>query len=259
MASRAAGRMIRWVGRGFVVALLLLAGSWYAKGRPIAPERIDPALLRAPVQRATTRAPFTFEYAGRACRVRPVAEYELAGLVVSHNDIESFADIYHDSTSVDTKDLCVLWGASLETSDFHRVDFSSGPFTCYFRYPSGIRFDSKELANNHLITADAAIRERLAAVRVGDQVRLGGLLVDYQMDDWRDFWRQTSTARDDDGCEVILVERLEVLRRGAPLSNQLYRASWALIAALPVVYLGLLWLEAGPPPATRRRFSRSRS
>ncbi|HVR28968.1 MAG TPA: hypothetical protein VMS86_05480 [Thermoanaerobaculia bacterium] len=248
------------MGRAFLGALALLAASWYLKGRPIAPAEIDRALLSAPVQRPTSRAPFAFTYRGQACRVRPVAEYELHGLVVSHNDIESFADIYHDSSSVDTKDLCVLWGGSLQSEDSHRVRFSSGPFTCYFRYPPGIRFDPKELSNNHLITDDAAVRRRLASVNVGDQVRLQGLLVDYQMEDWRDFWRKTSTRRDDDGCEVVFVETLEVLREGAPLWNRLYRMSWALIAALPVAYLVAAWLEAGPPPATaRRRFSRSRS
>jgi hypothetical protein len=252
MTRRVAATARRLVGRGFVAALLLLAASWYAKGRPIVPEQIDAALLRDPVQRSTSRQPFTFEYAGRACRVRPVAEYELHGLVVSHNDVESFADIYHDASSVDTKDLCVLWGSSLETADFHQVDVSSGPFTCYFRYPAGIRFDPEELANNHLITDDPTIREQLAHVNVGDQVRVAGLLVDYQMDDWGTFWRETSTVRDDDDCEVVFVERLDVLRRGAPGWNRAYRASWVLLAALPVVYAGLMWLEAGPPPAERR-------
>ena len=263
-ARHGATRARRLAARAFVAALALLGVSWYGKGRPIDPAAIDPALLRPPVQRATSRSPFTFVYRGQACRVRPVAEYELHGLVVSHNDVESFADIYHDASSVDTKDLCVLWGESLRGDEFHRVDFSSGPFTCYFRYPEGIRFDPSELSNNHLITADGAIRERLARVHVGDQVRLSGLLVDYQMEDWRDFWRETSTVRDDDGCEVVLVETLEVLREGAPVWNRLHRTSWALLAALPVIYVALAWLEAGPAAAaarerTRRRFSGSRS
>jgi hypothetical protein len=256
MPRGGAGIARRTVAHGFLAALLLLAASWYAKGRPIAPERIDPALRRDPVQRATSRPPFTFEYAGRACRVRPVAEYELRGLVLSHNDVESFADIYHDASSVDTKDLCVLWGSSLETADFHQVDVSSGPFTCYFRYPSGIRFDPEELANNHLITADPAIRERLAGLHVGDQVAIAGLLVDYQMDDWGTFWRETSTVRDDDDCEVVFVERLEVLRSGAPGWNRAYRASWTLLGALPVVYVVVLWIEAGPPRRAGARAAR---
>ena len=253
MASSGAVRGAkRCVGLAFAAAGALFAASWHGRTRPIPPEAIDPVLRRPPVLAATERASFSFDYRGQACRVRPVAEYELAGLVVSRNDVESFADIYHDASSVDTVDLCLLWGSSLETTDFHRVDFSSGPFTCYFRYPSGIRFDPAELSNNHLITADGAVRDRLGALRVGDQVRLGGLLVDYQMDHWGAFWRETSTERGDDECEVIFVERLEVLRQGAPLWNRLHGASLALLAALPVAYLGLLWIEAGPPVSRRR-------
>ena len=132
-----------WVERTLVLALALLATAWYMKRRPIAPEAIEPAMLRPPVQSATESPPFSFEFRGRPVRVKPVAEYALDGLVMSQNDVESFADIYHDSSSVDTKDLCVLWGTSLESDDFHRVRVTNGPFTCYFRYPQGIHFDPR--------------------------------------------------------------------------------------------------------------------
>jgi hypothetical protein len=248
LSRRATAAARRLVAIALAAALVALAASFVMKRRLVEPEAIDPVLLRPPEQGPTTREPFTFTYRGRACRVRPVAEYRLSGLVVSHNDVESFADIYHDTSSVDTKDLCLLWGRSLETSDFHQVDFSSGPFTCYFRYPQGIRFDPKELANNHLITDDDDIRTRLGAVHVGDQVRLAGLLVDYQMEDWRDVWRETSTTRNDDHCEVVFVDRLDVLRQAAPRWHRLYRLCGWLLAALPALYVLLLWLEVGPPP-----------
>lgn len=162
---------------------------------------------------------------------------------MSHNDVESFADIYHDSSSVDTKDLCLLWGESLTSEDFHAVEVWNGPFTCYFRYPEGIQFVPHDLANHHLLTADDSIRDRLAEIHRGDQVRLRGLLIDYQMEDWKDFWRETSTVRDDDDCEVLLVESLEVLRAGAPGWHRLHRASGWLLAALPAAWVLLLWLS----------------
>lgn len=46
----------RWAERAFVLALVLLAMSWYMKRRPIAPEAIDAALLRSPVQTTTASA-----------------------------------------------------------------------------------------------------------------------------------------------------------------------------------------------------------
>jgi hypothetical protein len=230
---------------------VLLAASWYMKRRPIEPEAIDPGMLRASAQTATSRAPFAFEFRGSAVRVRPVAEYSLAGLVVSQNDVESFADIYHDSSSVDTKDLCLLSGESLGTDDFHQVSVRSGPFTCYFRYPPGYAFRHQDWSNNHLITDDEALRDAIGGIHTGDQVRLRGLLVDYQMDDWGERWRETSTVRNDQGCEVIFVEELEVVRRGAPGWHRVYRASWWAIAALPPLWILLLWLQF-PPPSRRR-------
>jgi hypothetical protein len=167
--------------------------------------------------------------------------------VVSHNNIHSMADIYHDSTSVDTKDLCVIWGANLETPDYRRVDYKSGPWTCYFSYPEGVRFRHQAIGNNHLITDNPAIRERLSQIRVGDQVRMAGLLVDYQMEDWRKFWRRSSLRRDDTGCEVIFLEELQVLRRGTPAWYATYRAGWIALLGLPILYLGLVWIEAGQP------------
>jgi hypothetical protein len=217
------------------------------KGRLVTSAEVEEALLREPAQGATARESFEFEYKGQQCRVKPVATYDLWGLVVSHNNIESFADIYHDSTSVDTKDLCVIWGSNLEKDDFRQVEYKSGSWTCYFRYPMGVEFAHHELGNNHLITDDPAIRDQIARVRVGDQIHLHGLLVDYQMDDWETFWRRSSTVRTDTLCEVIFVEELEVLRKGTPGWYSAYRLGKGLIVTLPIVYLIVFWLESGRP------------
>lgn len=218
-------------------------GAWRA-GRLEGRETLVPQSFSPPRQTATGRAPFEFAYRGRACRVRPVATYELWGLVVSHNDIESVADIYHDRSSVDTKDVCVVWGDNLRQDDYRRVKFWSGPFTCYFRIPDGARLALDGVGNNHLITDRPQVRSAIGRVRIGDQIHLQGLLVDYQMDDWEDFWRQTSTVRNDSGCEVVFVESLEVLRRGTP---GWYAArglgSWTAILAA-VAWLALFAYEA---------------
>jgi hypothetical protein len=237
-------RLQRIVEIAFVPAVVLLGLSWVMARRPIASEMIDASLLDPPIQTETSRQPFSFEFRGQEVRVRPVAEYSLSGLVMSHNDVESFADIYHDASSVDTKDLCLLSGGSLASDDFHTLEVWSGPFTCYYRAAvPPARFSPSDLGNNHMITMDDGIRDRLATVHRGDQVRLRGLLVDYQMGDWRDFWRKTSTRRDDDDCEVVFVESFEVVREAAPLWHLLRRASLCLLVALPVLWIALLWLS----------------
>lgn len=235
----------------FFAALALTLLAWGRKGEAIEPSRIDPELLQEPRQEATQRPEFSFEYKGKSCRVRPVATYDLYGLVVSHNNIHSIADIYHDSTSVDTKDLCVIWGGNLESTDFHQVQFKSGPWTCYFSYPQDVRFAHHELGNNHLITDDDAIREVIDRVRIGDQIHLQGLLVDYQMSDWESFWRRTSTTRKDSDCEVVFVEELEILRTGTPVWYLAYRFGWIVLLSIPVVFLATVWVEAGNPEKSR--------
>lgn len=238
-------RIRRLIGPLFLAAVALTAIAWFMKGRLVTSAEVDSALLREPEQGDTTREPFDFEYKGKQCRVDPVASYELWGLVVSHNNIESIADIYHDSTSVDTKDLCVIWGSNLEGDDFREVEFKSGSWTCYFRYPMGVKFAHHELGNNHLITDDPGIRDKIAQVRIGDQIHMKGLLVDYQMDDWEGFWRRSSTVRTDSGCEVIFVEDLEVLERGTPVWYTAYSFGKGLIVVLPILYLAVFWLESG--------------
>lgn len=236
----------RRLGRAWLGCLVLLLLASWRKGELAPPEEIEPALRSEPTQTATARAPFEFSYRGRACRVRPVAEYELWGLVVSHNDIHSVADIYHGRSSVDTKDLCVVWGGNLSRDDYRRVEFDSGPFTCYFEFEQGVRFEMSEASNNHLITDREDVRRCIASVRVGDQIHLRGQLVDYQMDDWEDFWRQTSTIRYDTGCEVVYVETIEVLRRGTPVWYALATLAWTGLFAGAAAWLLLFsWEAAG--------------
>lgn len=240
--------MKRLLQLAFVASLALVVLGWWFKGELGPPQAMHPDLAREPVQTPTTAEPFSFRYKGKEFRARPVAEYELWGLVVSHNDIESIADIYHDSTSVDTKDLCVIWGVNLEHPDYQRVEFKSGSFTCYFRYPPGVRFSPRAGSNNHLVTDRQEIRDRIAAVRVGDQIRLEGLLVDYQMEDWREFWRKTSTVRTDSGCEIVFVRQLEILARGTPGWYRAYRIGWIGLIVVPLVSLVSLHLSVRGRP-----------
>jgi hypothetical protein len=228
-----------------LLALLLLA--WKQKGRLPSPSEIRPDLLQAPLQEATEREPFEFVYAGQTVRVRPVADYEIWGLVVSHNDIGSLADIYHDSSSVDTKDLCVVWGGNLQSGSLDKVTFESGPWTCYFSYPQGVRFDGREISNNHLVSDQDALREALAEVRVGDQIHVRGALVDYQLEDWGTHWRRSSKVRDDGGngaCEVLFFDEIEILARGTPFWYALFQTTRFLLFLVPLVFLHSIWIDS---------------
>lgn len=235
----------RWIERAWIIVLLLLAIAWWRKGALPAPREIRPELLQNPVQAGTDRQPFAFDYRGHHYSVRPVATYDLYGLVVTHNDIHSIGDMYHDRTAVDTRDFCVLWGDNLGRGDYLRASYSSGSFTCYVKWPQGVHLDLTAIGNNHLITDDPAIRKAIGRVRLGDQIHLRGLLVNYQSDDWGTFWRRTSTRRDDRDCEVVFVQSIDILRRGTAGWYLLYGISRVLAIALPILWLALFVIDAG--------------
>jgi len=243
-------RLRRWIFRALLVAAALFALARWRERQLPAPAAARSELAQSPIQGPTDRVPFDFVYKGKRCFVRPVARYELWGLVVSHNDIHSISDIYHDATSVDTRDLCVVWGRNVASGAYERAEFWSGPWTCYFRTPAAVDFDRTGISNNHLITDRPEVRARLAHVHVGDEVHFSGLLVDYRMDDWGDFWRRTSTVRTDTGCEVVFAERLEVLARNAAGWHALESLAKTLLVLLPLAWIGVFVLEARRDPVS---------
>ena len=185
---------------------------------------IAPDILNAPVQEEEKKkTPFSFDYHGKTYSITPQARYEMAALVVSRNNISSLLDAYHDSRSVDTRDLCVMWGDNVKSDIFQKISVSNGSWTCSFSAKTTEdwnRFDPFQLSNNHLISDNEEIRKQIANIRIGDQIRLRGFLVDYS--DESGFSRKTSlsrtdtdkTARGGGACEVFFVDSIEILRRG---------------------------------------------
>lgn len=214
----------------FVTIILFIVSFFARKVFPTAQE-ILPPLLQEPIQLAAGRAEFIFRYRGSAYQVAPVAEYQIAGLVVSHNQIDSLMDIYHTSDSVDLKDICVIWGKNLQTDDFRSVSFWSNAWTCHWGYYDGIDFSNREVANNHLLAADTKIQKQIRNLHIGDQIVLQGMLVDYSLEG-SSFTRVSSRSRDDTGngaCEVVFVENVKVLKSAHPYWNVIYAyGGWAI-------------------------------
>jgi hypothetical protein len=226
----------------FFSALAIAPLAWFQKGRLPAAAEIREELRQSPIQREAAEDRFAFSYKGRPYNVQPLARYELWGLVVSHNHTTGLADIYHDGKSLDTKDVCVIWGTNVTTDDFHRVKFWNGPWTCNWRYPDGVTVRPSEVSNNHLITDQEILRTAIARLRVGDQIHLTGRLVAYQDAAQPEFWRNSSLTRYDTGngaCEVVFVQGVTVLKPGAPLWNLLWSVSFWLLILIPLFKFGL--------------------
>lgn len=212
-----------------VGALFALASHRHAR-LPTAHEVLTP-LKNDPVQSPTSRTPFNFTFAGRTYRVTPLAEYELYGTVVTHNNPTGWGDIYHDDTSVDVKDLCVIWGDNARSALVRSMTFWSESWTCNAKADTEDQFDAfsmTELSNNHLLPATPAIHRAISDTTRGDQIHLRGMLVSYSPREAPEQVRMSSLVRTDQGdgaCEVIFVESFELLRRVSATWENIYRTS----------------------------------
>src|SRR5690606_8782050 len=176
---------------------------------------VRPALAAEPTQSGTTRAPFTARWNGVEYRVEPQFEYELYGLVVSYRQHDGSSRMHRRANDhLNVADVCVLWGDNARNEHLDEFEFWNGIFTCNVHTKSTEAWQSFRLdgmSNNHLISDDADIRERLRDVRIGDQVRIRGQLASYESSAGK---RGTSITRDDTGdgaCETIYVEEFEII------------------------------------------------
>lgn len=205
---------------------------------------VNPALLQEPIQSASERKDFGFSYRGKRYDVRPQAEYELWGLVVSVNNIGAWYNFYHDENSVNLKDVCVVWGDNIANGVYRdqSVKIKSGEWTCYFQWGGAMKekFYPNKLSNNHLLASDEKVQEAIRGVRVGDQLHLKGALADYAESGTNQF-RMTSLTRDDDNhssrgngaCKIFYVDDIQIFQR-----NQ---AAWHAVNFWSIrVLLGLM-------------------
>ena len=103
------------------------------------------------------------------------------------------------------------------------------------------RFQNDGLSNNHMLTDDPATARALRSLRIGDQIRFKGYLVNYANLTLNPTWyRNSSLTRLDTGdgaCEVVLVTDLEVLHKATRMWVALrWLTLFGLLACL-VVYI----------------------
>ena len=217
-------------------SILLLVISLAKKDRLPDHTQLLPELKQNPVQTSTTKQPFSFNYRGEQYAIEPVADYELWGMVVTHNDITGITDIMHTKDSVDIKDICVIWGSNIHNSDYQKMQFSSGDFICYFQYPEGVNFQFDEISNNHVLADNSTVRELIHSARIGDQIYMRGMLINYHWQSKPNWIRRTSTTRKDTGngaCEVVFVKEFEILKATNGTWHTLYSFSkWLLLLAV---------------------------
>ncbi len=195
------------------------------------------AVLNEPVQKATNKSSFDANYNGVAYRIEPEYDYDLFGMIVSfrHHDGDSRMHL-RANDHLNMLDVCVIWGDNTRNRRLNKISFWNGIFTCNVKttdQEAWESFDMYQLSNNHLISDNVLLRDRVKDIRVGDQIRVRGYLASYSSE--KGGTRGTSTTRLDTGdgaCETIFVERFEIIEAAT--------SYWRLS-----MYVSLLLLFAG--------------
>jgi hypothetical protein len=199
-----------------IISLVWLLVSFWNRNE--LPGSIDyvAAVANDPQQTETDRQPFDAAWSGIDYRVDPQYDYDLVGMVVSfrhHDNNSRMHRLANDHLNM--LDVCVVWGNNTDGAQLDKINFWNGIFTCNVRtrdQDAWESFDMNQLSNNHLVSNDADIRERVRRIRIGDQVRVQGVLASYVSPGGR---RGTSTTRTDTGdgaCETIYVDRFEIVK-----------------------------------------------
>jgi hypothetical protein len=185
-----------------------LWGGWQRwTSRPVHPPDGEIA-PREPLQTDIETA--TTVHHGR-WKLTPRASYDIEARILGREDyrFDALADLVPE-------DLALGWGPMSDNRVLAAFDISQSARFYSWRPRSVLPIAREDViehsANTHVIPADAHTRGQLARLRVGEVVRLTGILVDAVRDDGA--WVRTSLTRSDSGagaCEVMLVEQVDVL------------------------------------------------
>ncbi|MCU7830941.1 MAG: hypothetical protein KZQ85_17920 [Candidatus Thiodiazotropha sp. (ex Myrtea sp. 'scaly one' KF741663)] len=228
----------KWIA---IISLAVLLITLFSKDDLPSPAGYDLDRLTDPKQEKTFRSPFSVEAGGQSYKIDPEFAYQLEGVVVSYHDADAFSDIWHHDKWKDflnVRDLCVIWGANIDSGVYQDMSFKNDSWTCWAYWPdaeTGSRFKGEQLSNNHLLTDDMELKRLLMSAETGDHIRLEGLLARYENPS-NGFHRGTSTVRTDSGngaCETIYLERFEIVQKANNRIRSLYHAAkWILIISL---------------------------
>jgi hypothetical protein len=219
----------------------LLVSFWNRNELPGNIEYV-PEIASEPLQSATRKQAFDVAYENVQYSVEPEFEYDIVGMIVSYRHHDNNSRMHRQANDhLNMLDLCVVWGNNTTQAQLGRIDFWNGIFTCNFQTRDQAAWDSfdvNQISNNHLISNDNDIRDRVRDIRIGDQIRVQGYLASYASAGGGR--RGTSTTRTDTGdgaCETIFVERFEIVRPATSLWRiSMYASLLTLLAGLFIFF-----------------------
>lgn len=225
----------------FLIFVITLVVSFFLRDNYRGIDEINQNLLNQPKQNPpTTTNPIKFEKDGFQYELTPLYDYQIDALVVSRMIYDKWYSL-SKTDSVFSVDLCLLWGSNI-TSEVYKnksLFFSQDMRFCFYRWLEGnLPFNEDEVSNNHLVIEDEKIAKIAKNILPGDQVSIKGKLVTVVATDKEDAneysWASSTTRTDTSGgaCEVLYVEKIEILKAGNPIFRLLYDISFYGILAL---------------------------
>jgi hypothetical protein len=171
-------------------------------------------ISRDPVQeKITDPHPVHFEKGGYDWIIKPLATYELSGLVLSRKNYRSGWN-----SILSPCDVAMAWGKLVENDLHRRLDWSQTGRWYWWEYGSDFHYDnsfvSRYSSNNHIIPATPNLARAARSLGRGDIAVLRGDLVRVDGRKGGDtVWWTSSTSRKDKGdgsCEVLYLKYLRV-------------------------------------------------
>jgi len=211
-----------------IVSLILLAITLPFKDKMPAPKTYRAYLpIDSPYQEKIDKEDFDVRSNNQVYEVNPLYAYEITGVIVSETKAGEFGDIWHYKRwkdFINVRDLCVIWGKNVSEGHYKQLKFSSDTWTCWAQSTGPNGFDFTKLSNNHLLTDNNRIKEKLMTAEVGDLVTMRGYLSEYR-NYANGFFRGTSTIRTDAGngaCETIFLTDFKLVKKANPTLRALY-------------------------------------
>ncbi|MEM7610730.1 MAG: hypothetical protein AAF270_03560 [Pseudomonadota bacterium] len=199
-----------------ISAIGLLVSFWNRNDLP-GNVALLPAIDSEPVQRATQHRSFDANWLGERYEIKPQYDYDITGMIVSYRHHDGNSRMHARSADhLNMLDVCVVWGDSANNPLLDKIKFWNGIFTCNFRtrdQRAWELFDIYQISNNHLLSDDPLIRDRVGDIRIGDQIRVRGWLSSYVSPNGSE--RGTSVTRKDTGdgaCETIYVDAFDIVQ-----------------------------------------------
>ena len=169
----------------FLIGAVLFLGGKFGLGRKPRDTSLVNRVAKAPKQETLNEgdpraAPIYLKFENQLYSLYPRATYAIEGLIVSQHRSDSFFDLAHAASkdTLNSRDICTVWGQTLTVGAYSDVEFWSGDWTCNYQYSSietAAVFKTDEVSNTHVLAKDPAIRAKLASLEVMEHAKFYSL------------------------------------------------------------------------------------